>query len=119
MAEAARTFIAPQEVATRLTLLGLSTAQIRAAVERGVAERRACTRFDPPSYPGIVQWARTHRALRESLVPLGWQASDAGNFSTVVSPDELSAITISTGNDRTGKLGLPSPSTKYAKGPET
>src|SRR5205823_4957842 len=39
--------------------------------------------------------------------------------STVVSPNQLHAITISTGNDRTGKLGLPAPSTKYAKGPET
>src|SRR4051812_10109470 len=99
MAEAARTFNEPHEVATRLAALGLSEEQMRHAIDRGVAERRSCTRFDPPSYPGIVQWARTHRALRESLVPDGWEANDAGNFSTVISPDQLSAITISTGND--------------------
>src|SRR5438132_10367074 len=102
MAQLARTFSEPDEVASRLAALGLSEELIRNAVDRGVAERRSCTRFDPPSYPGIVQWARTHRALRESLVPNGWEADDAGNFSTVVSPDQLNAITISTGNDRTG-----------------
>lgn len=92
---------------------------VKAEAERGVAERRACTAFDPPCYPGVVQWARTHRALREALVPIGWEASDAGNFSTVISPDQGTAITISTGNERTGKVGLPGPSTKYPKGPET
>lgn len=116
MAEPAQVFSQPHDVTSRLAVMGVQEANLHKAVQRGVIERMACTRFDPPSYPGVVQWARTVRDLRESFVPLGWRADDSGNFSTVVSPDDRVAISVSTGDDRTGKEGLPMPSTKYPKG---
>jgi hypothetical protein len=116
MAEAAVTYALPHETATRLHRLGISAETIRTAVERGIAERRLSTRFDPPSYPGYVQWARTVRALRELLVP-DWHPDDTGGLSTIVSPDKSIGIAVSTGDSRTGREGNPAPTTKYPRGP--
>jgi hypothetical protein len=106
----------PEDDNDRLRRLGVTTEEVRKAVERGIVERMNCTMFDPPSYPGVVQWARTVRDLRETLVPKGWRADNTRNFSTVVSPNELVAIAVSTGDERTGREGEPEPRTKYPKG---
>jgi hypothetical protein len=106
----------PEDDEDRLRQLGLTTEEVSKAVERGIVERMNCTLFDPPSYPGVVQWARTVRDLRETLVPNGWRADNTRNFSTVVSPNELVAIAVSTGDERTGREGDPEPRTKYPKG---
>lgn len=105
----------PEDDEDRLRRLGITTEDVRKAVERGIVERMNCTTFDPPSYPGVVQWARTVRDLRETLVPNGWRADNTRNFSTVVSPNELVAIAVSTGDERTGREGEPEPRTKYPK----
>ena len=103
----------------RLAALGLTQDVLREAVARGVDARRRCTPFHPPSFPGMAQWADTHRALRELLVPVGWQRDDTGGYSTVVDPSGEVAVTVAAGDGRTGRDGLPAPSTKYARGPMT
>jgi hypothetical protein len=119
MADPAHTFAQPHDVTSRLYELDptLTTEILRGAVEVGLAARRATTKFHPPSFPGLNQWAETHRGLRERLVPLGWKADDTGGFSTVVNARDAIAITIAAGTDSTGRAGLPEPMTKYARGP--
>lgn len=119
MAEAAPEHSRRHEIDSRLHTLGVAESLLRDAVSRGLSGRRSCTAFHPPNFPGIVQWAETHRALREFLVPTGWQPDDSGGFSTVIRPDGEVAIAVMTGSDRTGKSGLPHPVTKYTRGPLT
>jgi hypothetical protein len=119
MAEPARTFEQPHERSTGLHALGLQEAIIRVAVLRGLVARRSCTAFDPPSYPGTVQWAQTHRAMRELHVEQEWTPSDANNFSRLISPGGAVAVTVATGDEYTGRNGVLEPKTKYPKGTET
>lgn len=112
-------FFEPDDVASALARLAVELEDVRKAVERGIFERMSCTKFDPPCYPGVVQWARTVRDLRETLVPDGWHADDTRNFSTVVRSDERVAISVSTGDEMTGlqpQDDRPEPTTKYPKG---
>ena len=119
MAEPVRIFGQPHERAPRLHALDLNEEILRAAVAQGVAARKACTGFHPPNAPGFVQWMETHVGLRALLKPRGWTPDDAGGFSTVVHPAGSFAITVATGDDRTGREGFPHPSTKYPRGPLT
>jgi hypothetical protein len=48
----------------------------------------------------------------------GWEKSDAGNYSTIVSPDGSVAIVVSTGDDATGISGR-TPRTNHPKGTAT
>lgn len=118
MAEPARNFEQPHERDARLHALGLSVAPLRTTIERGIAARDTCTAFDPPSFPGYLQWATMHRAIREVLAPLDWTPDDSRNFSRVVNSAQTIALTVATGDERTGRPG-PQPSTKYPKGSET
>jgi hypothetical protein len=107
------------DVASRLFTIGVSEAQLRDAVARGLNARKLCTPFHPPNAPGFYQWAEIVVALREVLTPLGWEKDDTGGFSTIVSPDGLLAITVATGDERTAREGLPMPATKYRRGAMT
>lgn len=106
----------PHDVAASLYALGVTEEELREAVKKGLDARKRCTAFHPPSAPGYYQWAEIHVALRQTYVPLKWEASDDGGFSTVVRPDGAVAITVATGSDRTGQLGDPQPTTKYPRG---
>jgi hypothetical protein len=119
MADPAHTHDQAYKADARLHELGLSAEDLREAVGVGLAARRSATAFHPPSYPGLMQWAETHRALRERLVRSGWTADDTGGFSTILSPSRAVAITVATGSDRTGSRGWPEPTTKYPRGPLT
>lgn len=119
MADPAHTYSEPHRAALRLQQLGVDAEQIRRAVMVGLAARRTATRFHPPTYGGYVQWAETHRGLREELVPLSWEPDDAGGFSTVINPSGAVSITVATGTDRTGLNGYPEPTSKYPRGPLT
>lgn len=116
MAEPAKSFERPDEVAARLRKLQLSEDVLRNAVSRGVAERRSCSPLLPPGFPGVTQWAYTHLALRELLIPSGWKPDNARNFCTIGNSRGV-GVTVATGNDRTGIPGRPDPATKYPKGP--
>jgi hypothetical protein len=119
VAEPARVHAHEHERASRLYELGLKENWLKEAAARGLDARRRCTAFHPPSAPGFYQWAETHVALREILVREGGQADDTGGFSTCISPNGSIAITVATGNERTGKAGLPAPETKYPRGAMT
>lgn len=119
MAEPARIFEDPHERTAGLHALGLRGEVVRDAVRRGLIARRACTPFDPPSYPGTVQWAQTHRAMRELHAEQEWMPSDANNFSRIVSPNNAIAVTVATGDEYTGRNGSPEPKTRYPKGTQT
>jgi hypothetical protein len=119
MAEPARNFEQPHERTAKLHQLHLSEATIRESVLRGFVRRQSCTAFHPPSYPGTVQWAETHQALRGLLAPRDWTPDDSRNYSRVVSPDRTFSVTVATGDGHTGKRGAAEPRTKYPKGSET
>jgi hypothetical protein len=101
----------------RLAALGLTPEIIHDAVTAGEVHRRRCTRNHPPSYAGYGAWAETLCRLGELLRPHKWFRRDPSNFSVVVNPDETVALAVATGDDRTGREGLPHPRTKYDKGP--
>ena len=119
MAEPARVHAQEHERTSRLFELGLKEDWLTEAAERGLDARKRCTAFHPPSAPGFYQWAETHVALREIVVREGGRADDTGGFSTCISPNGSIAITVATGNERTGQAGLPAPETKYPRGPMT
>lgn len=119
MAEPAHVFEQPHERMTGLHALHLDEPTIRLSVVRGLIARRTCTPFDPPSYPGTVQWAQTHRAMRELHAEADWKATDANNFSRIVSPDDTVAVTVAAGDAFTGFHGALEPRTRYPKGTQT
>jgi hypothetical protein len=119
MAEPARTVFHPHEILPRLLRMGLREEHVHEAVQRGYSARRSCSPLHPPSFPGVHQWADTHLALRDLTSGDGWKHSDEANFSTVISPDRATAITVATGNVFTGSRGPQQPSTKYPRGART
>lgn len=115
---ATRVYETPDEVNERLRQLGLSTAILLDALHQGEFVRRSSSPLDPPAAPGFTAWARTVRALRLALLPLGWEPRDNG-ISTVVHPMTLVAISVATGNENTGSTDGRSPQTKYPRGSAT
>lgn len=109
----------PDEVDAALARLGLTREPLWEAVLAGLLARDGCTANDPPFLPGIYQWGRTVRGLREGLAPLGWSRSDEDNFCTVVEPGGTFAIAVASGSEHTGRVGREMPTTKRRKGPST
>jgi hypothetical protein len=89
-------------VRQELAVLGLTPEILYDAVAIGESYRALCTLNDPPSFHGVTAWARTLRGMREITSPMGWTKDDAGNYSTVVSPDKSLAIAVATGDKETG-----------------
>jgi hypothetical protein len=88
--------------ATALAALGLSESQLLEAAEWGLRHAFSCTLHEPPSVPGIIAWGKIVRALRDRLVPAKWQASDASNYATVISPTGRDAIAVAAGTQPLG-----------------
>lgn len=118
MAQSAQSFEQPHDRNARLHLLDLDEATIERIVVHGLIARQACSPFSPTSYPGYTQWAETTIASRQFLAPKDWTPDDAHGFPRVVSPDGKIALTVATGDERTG-IASDEPRTKYPKGPET
>lgn len=104
---------------TRLDEMGLREADLVDAAQWGVNHLLESTSNEPPSGPGSIVWIKTVRALREKLLPKGWSKDDSNNYATVVSPDGSMAIAVAAGDSRTGKPGIPLPTTKNRKGKVT
>ena len=102
---------------TRLAALGLTPELVHEALAAGELHRRRCTRNHPPSYAGYGAWAETVCRLGELKRPDNWVRRDPSNLSLIVSPDEAVALAVATGDERTGREGMPHPRTKYGKGP--
>lgn len=108
----------PQESAPRLSELGLERDDLVGALRLGLAAASSCTKHDPQNAAGFMQWSRTVRGLRDTLVPRGWRAVSSRNYPTVVSPDGAIAIAVAAGDHNTGIAGA-IPSTRSPKGPAT
>lgn len=106
------------DVQSRLAELGLDADALAQVIKRGYVAFTLCTPNDPPLYPGFAAWAQTVRALREYLVPEGWDRCDENNYSLVINPAGTMAIAVATGDDGTGRLEA-MPTTKSSKGPST
>jgi hypothetical protein len=114
----APSFDQPHDRPARLRALGLDESILDETVTHGLLARRSRSPFSPRSYPGFTQWAETTIALRQSLAPKGWKPDESNGFPLVVSPDGAIALTVATGDERTG-IATEEPATKYPKGPET
>jgi hypothetical protein len=108
----------PIERPSRLAELGLREEQLLEAVRRGQSARANCTLNHPLLYHGISAWAETINALRQVLLPDGWKRSENGNLPLTVNKTGNLAITVSTGDEATGRLDG-NLSTKSSKGPRT
>jgi hypothetical protein len=109
----------PDDVDAALAAMGITRDPLMNAVMAGLLARDSCTENDPPFFPGIFQWGRTVRALREEAAMLGWTRSDEGNFCTAVEPEGKFAIAVASGCENTGRKPPATPTTKRRKGPST
>ncbi len=102
----------------RLFDLGLNQALLADAVRDGTSYQRDCTLHDPPNLGGMIAWGKTVRALRDRLVPHGWDCANDRNYATTIHPRRAMAIAVASGDLSTGKLDR-TPSTRTDKGPAT
>src|SRR5437016_4031643 len=108
----------PRDVHSRLAELGLDEESLKDAVRRGQLAFLNCTPNHPPPFPGMSAWAETVCALREYVIPIGWQRSNDNNYALSVKLGGQIAIAVATGNDGTGRPDV-TPSTNARKGPST
>ena len=106
------------DVNKRLAELGLDQEGLRDVVQRGHLAYITCTANHPPMVPAIWAWGETVRALREHLLPKGWERSDDNNYSTVIDPTKQFVIAVCAGDEGTGRPDA-TPSNKTPKGPST
>lgn len=106
------------DVRQRLAELGLEEGFLTDAVRRGQLAFLSCTLNHPPNFPGLAAWAETVCALREGVIPAGWQRSNDRNYALSVDPEGSMAIAVATGDDGTGRADA-TPSTIARKGPIT
>jgi len=103
---------------SQLAKLGLVEDHLMQAVYVGLSAWAECTPDHPVTYPGTRAWGEAIASLAGLLKPLGWQRADRANQPLIINKRGSIAITISTGNEDTGKPGG-DPTTKAKKGPKT
>jgi len=106
------------DVRNRLAELGLEEESLQDVVRQGYVAFIDCTANHPPLIPAIWAWGETVRALREYLLPIGWNRSDENNYSLVIDPSGRVAIAVATGDEGTGQADA-IPSNKAPKGSNT
>jgi hypothetical protein len=92
--------------AAQLADVGVTEAQLLAALAAGVAVSATCTANHPPMAAGFYAWAETVVGLAEQLGPEGWTREDFKNFSTVVRGDGRVAIAVASADAGAGDLSL-------------
>ena len=108
----------PVETASRLKTLGLTIDVLRRAVRFGLGYAIECTENDPPAVKGIIAWGKINRALRELLIPQGWEPDNGQNYARTIHPDGKWGIAVAAGNYNTGNPDR-MPATSVEKGPMT
>lgn len=98
--------------------LGVSEAQLLAALARGEAAFASCTSNHPPMAAGFYRFAETVVRLAEQLAGDGWTREDTRNFSTVVRADGRVAIAVASADSGAGDLSA-EVMTRSPKGPTT
>src|ERR1051325_718002 len=105
-----------EEAGDRLEQIGLLPYSVLLdSLTAGQQILATCTLDDPASARGVYVWGTMTKTSRQLGRPLGWQRCDAGNLSTVLSPDGRLQIMVATGDEATGLAGL-TPHTKYPRG---
>ncbi len=108
----------PAEVYNALQEIGVSQEILTDAIRSGLFARDNCTINDARNFPGIADWSRCGRSLREQLTPSGWERDDTDNRLIVVRGDSKIAISVEIGDENTGNPDL-EPNLKYPKGAAT
>lgn len=98
--------------------LGVSEAQLLAALAQGEAAFASCTSNHPPMAAGFYRFAETVVGLAEQLAGDGWTREDVRNFSTVVRADGRVAIAVASADAGAGDLSG-DVMTRSPKGPTT
>ena len=111
-------YVESWDVNRRLAELGIKEEDLLQAAERGFTAWASCTANHPPAIPGLFAWGETICALRERLIPLGWERQDEQNWPLGVNRDGNIALSVATGNEDTGRKDK-DPVTASAKGPRT
>ena len=111
-------YVESWDVNRRLAELGIKEDDLLQAAERGFTAWASCTANHPPAIPGLFAWGETVCALRERLIPSGWERKDEQNWPLVVNSDGNIALSVATGNEDTGRKDK-DPVTASAKGPRT
>lgn len=111
-------YVESWDVNRRLAELGIKEEDLLQAAERGFTAWASCTANHPPAIPGLFAWGETICALRERLIPLGWERKDEQNWPLVVNREGSVALSVATGNEDTGRKDK-DPVTASAKGPRT
>lgn len=105
----------------RLDQLGLTRTSLMRAVAEGDGRRALVSPLSPRTYAGQVMWAETVTSLREQLISsaLDWVPDSTSGYETVCSERFGLCVAVVGGNERTGRRGLPHPSTARPRGPVT
>lgn len=105
----------PIAARSRLAALGLGPESLWDALNYGLAERNNLTANDPLWLWGILTSGKITRGLRDQLVPLGWEICNDRTYATVIHPNRLLQIAVSSGDTDTGNP-LGHPATRVEKG---
>lgn len=108
----------PAEVYNALQEIGVTEEILTDAIRAGLFARDNCTINDARNFPGIADWSRCGRSLREKLTLSGWEKDDTDNRLLVVRGDRKYAISVEIGDENTGNPDL-DPNLKYSKGEAT
>jgi hypothetical protein len=108
----------PQDVAARLEDLGLEEGVLIEALQQANLYRVRLTTHHPRLYRYSVLTNETVAALRDLLVPKGWEKRDEGHYELVINPERTIAIAVASGDLGTGDRMRDS-SNRSPKGPHT
>lgn len=101
----------------QLADLGLKLVYLQEAVRAGEEVRRQTTRNDPRNAPGMVDYFRRIRVLREQLIANeGWKRGEINQLPLIVNPGKTMAIGVLLGDYRTGWVGPYHPRSKRPLG---
>ena len=106
----------PIEVAVRIAAMDLTIEVLHNALLAANLAASACSELDPAWYEGSTFNAVATRTMREQLIPRGWFPNRDKGVDSVVSPDSMYCIIVTTGDDAVGDPERPT-STKYTRGP--
>lgn len=121
MLSLAKVIVKQDEVKEQLSLLNVTEEILIEVVKKGQASRANATENDPPGAAETMAFFSIVRALRESLIPIGWEKRTIGNLSLTCKPETSIAIVVSSGDKNVGLESQNSldPKTKNPKGKQT
>ena len=111
-------FAEPENADVRLAELQLSRQVLIDSVVQANMYLARMTPHHPRLFRYGVMTGETVAALRDFLVPHGWEVRNEGNYELVFNPKLNMSIAVASGNEATGDR-LRIPSNKSEKGPRT